>query len=104
MGFGLICVLLALAGFVWLLRRFGGRAPQGSAALKIISAVPIGTRERLIVVEIAETWLVVGVAPGRISPIHTMPKGESQTLVAATEASGFPFWLKQVMERSRGVH
>jgi flagellar protein FliO/FliZ len=99
---GLAVVLAVIVCCTWLLRRFGAHPPLGSQPLKIVSAVSVGTRERLVVVEIADTWLVIGVAPGRVSPIHTLPKGESAAL--GTEARAFPAWLKQVMERSRAIH
>lgn len=79
-GSGLLQLLLALGfivalifGSLWLLKRLA--APRGSAAqaLRIVAGQAVGTRERVVIVEIGDTALVLGVAPGHITTLHTMP-------------------------------
>ena len=70
----LILVLALIGGITWLLKRFS-LIPAGSAGtVKVIAATAVGQRERVVVVEIANTWLVLGVAPGRINTLHTLDK------------------------------
>ncbi len=72
---GLAVVLAAIAGSAWLMRRVVRvHASQGSP-LTLRATLPVGPRERVIVLEIADTWIVLGVAPGRISALHALPKG-----------------------------
>jgi len=33
----------------------------------------LGQRERVVIVEVAGTWLVLGVAPGQVSKLHELP-------------------------------
>jgi len=52
-------------------------------------------------VEVNDTWLVVGVAPGQVRTLHTMPKG---TLPSGTHSTSLPdgkfqLWLKQMVEK-----
>jgi flagellar protein FliO/FliZ len=55
--------------------------------LKVLGAVPIGQRERIVLVEIKDTWLVVGVGPGQIRTLHSLQKTEgSATDLLPTEA------------------
>lgn len=71
--FGLLLVALLLAGSLYLLKRLA--APSGGTALlRIISAAAVGTRERVVVVEVGETWLVLGVAPGQVNKLHELPR------------------------------
>lgn len=71
---GLLLVLALLGGITWLLKRFS-LIPAGAAgAVKVVAATAVGQRERVVVVEIANTWLVLGVAPGRINTLHTLEK------------------------------
>ena len=66
------------------------------------AAVAVGQRERIVLVEINDTWLVVGVAPGQVRTLHSMAKAELPATQAgmATGANGkFPEWLKQIMEK-----
>jgi flagellar protein FliO/FliZ len=41
----------------------------------------IGNRERIVLVEVADTWIVVGLVPGQIRTLHTLPKGELNPVV-----------------------
>lgn len=71
-----VSLLLILAGFVlvaWLVRRW---MPQGARAglVKVVGATSVGPRERVVVVEVDDTWLVLGVGGGQVRPLHTMNK------------------------------
>jgi len=100
--FSLILVLAAVAVVAWIMKRIN--LPQHGAAslLKVISGVAVGQRERIVLVEINDTWLIVGVAPGQVSTLHTMPKGQlpAQAGGVAGNADGkFQMWLKQMVEK-----
>lgn len=96
----LIAVVLLLFGSLYLLKRLS--APRGAAAglLRVVAGTAVGSRERVVVVEIADTWLVLGVTPGSITALHQLP---SRALPSVKETAGagkdFAGWLKQVMDR-----
>jgi flagellar protein FliO/FliZ len=72
----LLLVLGAIVALAWLLRRIGpGRATAGGM-LKVVGGVMIGPKERLVVVEIGQTWLIVGVGTASVSLVHSMPRPE----------------------------
>ncbi len=77
--FGLIIVLALIWGAAWLLRRLNVGAPSASSAIRIVASQAVGQRERVVLVEIAEHWLVLGVAPGQVSALSTLPKGTLPT-------------------------
>ncbi len=98
----LILVLAAVVVVAWVLKRIS--LPQHGAgnALKVISGVAVGQRERIVLVEVNDTWLVVGVAPGQVNALHTMPKGAlplSANSTMAGDDNKFQVWLKQMMEK-----
>jgi len=103
---GLTAVLALLAAVAWLVKRFGlSQGLAGNAAAKVVGGVSVGTRERVMVIEVGEQWIVVGVAPGRVNALSTMPR---QTLAAAPAgASGngpaFATWLKHTMDKRNGA-
>ncbi len=72
----LVSLLLILGGFValaWVLRRYlPGRA--GTGVVKVVAATAVGARERVVLVEVAGTWLVLGVGGGNVRLIHSLPK------------------------------
>jgi len=77
--FSLLLVLAAIALVAWLLKRMNV-AQQGSGhLLKVLGGVSIGQRERIVLVEVKDTWLVVGVGPGQIRTLHTLQKAENPT-------------------------
>jgi flagellar protein FliO/FliZ len=98
MLFGLALVVGVLILGAYLLRRFnGGRAFGNNGALRVVGGLILGPRERIVLLEVGETWLVVGVVPGQIKTLHTLPKGELPT--GADAENRFGNWLKQVVER-----
>lgn len=76
---GLILVLAVIAGLTWLLKRFALISTTATGTLKVVAATGVGQRERVVVVEIDNTWLVLGVAPGRVNKLHAMDKPAPST-------------------------
>lgn len=70
----LLLVLAVIVGGTWLLKRFSLIPAVASGVVKVVAAAGVGQRERVVVVEIDQTWLVLGVAPGRVNKLHTMTK------------------------------
>ncbi|MFN3545403.1 MAG: flagellar biosynthetic protein FliO [Thiobacillus sp.] len=83
---GLAFVLLLIVATGWVTRRFGIGRPASGNLLNVVSSAAVGTRERVVVVEIGETWLVVGVAPGSVNALASLPKGEAVASVASPHA------------------
>ncbi len=73
---GLVLVLALIAGAAWLAKRFAPGALRGGMPLTVVASQAVGQRERVVVVELGGQWLVLGVAPGRVSAIATLPRGE----------------------------
>lgn len=71
---GLLLVLAIIGGITWLLKRFSLISTAAAGVVKVVAATGVGQRERVVVVEIDNTWLVLGVAPGRVNKLHTMNK------------------------------
>ena len=97
----LILVLGLLVGLAWFLKRFGPKLPQGTAKLRIVGALNLGGRERVIVVEVGDQWIVVGASPGRVNALATMPRQEGPAELAepAAPAPNFAQWLKQTIDQ-----
>ena len=72
----LLSLGLILGGFValaWLARRYlPGMGAQG--VVKVVGTTAVGARERVVVVEVDGTWLLLGVGGGNVRLLHTLPK------------------------------
>lgn len=76
---GLLLVLAIIGGLAWLLKRFSLIQNVAGGVVKVVAATGVGQRERVVVVEVDKTWLVLGVAPGRVNKLHAMEKPQSDT-------------------------
>jgi flagellar protein FliO/FliZ len=72
---GLALVIGLVFGCAWLARRLGFQPARRGGALKVVASVAVGGKESATVVEIGDTWLVLGVAPGNVRLLHTLPAG-----------------------------
>ena len=102
----LAVVLGLLVGLAWLLKRFGPKHITGGTKVKLVGALSVGARERILVVEVGEQWIVVGASPGRMNALATMPRQETDEadLAGAQPLPGANFaeWFKQTIEKRNG--
>jgi flagellar protein FliO/FliZ len=73
---GLALVLALIFGAGWVMRRLAPARAGGHGPLRVIGTQALGTRERIVLVEVGDQWLVVGVAPGSVQGLATLPRGE----------------------------
>ena len=99
----LVLVLALLAGLAWAAKRFAPRMAGNAANLRMVGALNIGGRERIMVVEVGDQWIVVGASPGRVNALATMPKGDAASIATLAghtpSASRFSDWLKQTIDK-----
>lgn len=69
---GLIAVLMLIVGLAWVMRRMGGVTGAAAGSLRILGGLSIGTRERIVLVQVGEQQLLLGVAPGRVQTLHVL--------------------------------
>ena len=69
---GLAVVLGAIAAAAWLLRRFGRVSSAIGGIIKIVGGVSMGPRERVVLLQVGNTQLLLGVTPGRIQSLHVL--------------------------------
>lgn len=69
---GLILVLVAIATTAWLVRRVFRFAPGVQGQVKVLSGVPMGPRERVVLLQVGETQLLIGVTPSQIHTLHVL--------------------------------
>ena len=98
---GLVAVLLLIAATAWVAKRFGVARGGSSNLVQVIGSASVGTRERVVVVEVGESWLVVGVAPGSVNALATLPKGTLPSPTASTLGAPFAARLQQLIEKRR---
>ncbi len=88
---GLLLILGVIIAGTWMLKRFSIIPAISSGHLKIVAATGVGQRERVVIVEIGETWLVLGVAPGQVTRLHTLEKSLLETADKALKRNASAF-------------
>jgi flagellar protein FliO/FliZ len=102
---GLAIVLLVLAVISWAMKKYMGATSTQQSVIRVVGGVSVGTRERVMVLEVADRWLVVGVAPGQVTSIANLEVGDSNVLSQSvmtngnafntTQPNSFAKWLKK---------
>jgi len=75
MALGMVFVIVLILGCAWLARRSGLLQRQRNPLLRQVDHLSFGPRASVAVIEIQNTWLVLGITPGQITPLHTLPAG-----------------------------
>lgn len=74
--FQLILVLLFVVGLIlfaaWFFRRLGQFGGTGNQVIRYLGGISVGQRERIVLIEVGETQLLIGVAPGRVEKLHKL--------------------------------
>jgi flagellar protein FliO/FliZ len=71
--FMVVLLLIAMVAGAWYLKRGGRLKGAPASELKVVSAVAVGARERIAIVEVAGKRLVVGITPQQISLLSETP-------------------------------
>ncbi|MEZ5542618.1 MAG: flagellar biosynthetic protein FliO [Pseudomonadota bacterium] len=69
---GLAIVLVSIAVLAWLMKRAGGLRASAHGTLRVIDGIALSARERIVLVQVGETQVLLGVAPGRVSRVHVL--------------------------------
>lgn len=98
---GLVAVLTLMAVAAWFFKKLGPVNTGNKLPVKIIGGVSVGNRERIMVVEVADQWIVVGVTSNQINTLSTMPKQEKLVEESTYNAqeNQFSSWLKRTMDK-----
>jgi flagellar protein FliO/FliZ len=99
--FALLIVLGAIGLFAWLMRRFVPGQGGAGGLLKVVGGVMVGPKERLVVVEVGDTWLFLGVAASNVTLVHSMPKPLQAAASQPGPSSAFQRLLGQALGRTR---
>jgi flagellar protein FliO/FliZ len=94
----LLLVLAAIFAVAWLARRVRGIGNRVGNAIDVLADLPLGPKERAVLLKVGTEQILIGVAPGRVSALHVLrepievPKGAT---AAAPAAASFGALLKR---------
>lgn len=84
--FALLIVLAAIFAVAWVARRVRGVGSRVGNAIDVLADVPLGPKERAVLLKVGTEQVLIGVAPGRVSALHVLR--EPVEVTKATTATG----------------
>ena len=65
----IVALIFVLAKFA---TRFNLSQSTGNGALKIVAGLPTGARDRIVLLQVGEEQILLGLTPGRIEKLHSL--------------------------------
>ncbi|AZF22581.1 flagellar biosynthetic protein FliO [Pseudomonas sp. R3-52-08] len=91
---GLLLVVGLIFVLAWLMRRVQRIGPGNAQVIELIGSRALGPRDRLVLVQVGEEQILLGLTPGRITPLHVL---KTPVDAAKTEAAT-PEFAQRLME------
>lgn len=100
--FWLLVVIGLILLLAWLAKRIGGIQLQNAGAIKVLSMMPVGNKERIALIQVGNKQLLVGIAPGRVNTLLVLdePVGKSALEADDVEASQAKQSFQQILLNS----
>ncbi|WP_047280883.1 flagellar biosynthetic protein FliO [Pseudomonas lundensis] len=92
---GLLLVLGLIFGLAWLLRRVQHAGPRQGQVIELISSRALGARDRLVLVQVGNEQILLGLTPGRITPLHVL---KEPVTLPTTAQPATPEFAKRLLE------
>lgn len=95
---GLLFVLGLVFAAAWLMRRVGQGTFTAGNQIKVMAAMPLGTRERVVLVDVGGQQLLLGITATSINTLHTF---DEPVITAPDKApvGDFASKIREVMAR-----
>lgn len=85
LGIGLLVVVGLIFGCAWLVRRMSGLTGMNTGTMKVLSVMALGARERIALIDVAGTQILVGITPSAIRTLHVF---DEPVVAPGQEVSG----------------
>ena len=80
----LLIVLVTVFAVAWVAKRVRGFGNRVGNAIDVIADIPLGQKERAVLLKVGQAQILVGVAPGRVNTLHVL----AQPIDLSTSTSG----------------
>ncbi|MFM9971642.1 MAG: flagellar biosynthetic protein FliO [Burkholderiales bacterium] len=98
---GLALVVAAIIACAWALRRVAAPGRGSAAWLRTVASTTVGPRERIVALEVGDTWLILGVTANQITHLHTLPRGELPDTPSVAPSFDFKTLLARTLGRTK---
>jgi len=97
--FSLVLVVSIIFLIAWSMRRMGGKVFKTNSSIKILSGISMGSREKVVLVQVGKEQLLLGVAPGRVQTLHVLQEPIEAGDVSDGQDASFASRLKSMLNK-----
>jgi flagellar protein FliO/FliZ len=97
---GLAIIVVLIYGLSWFVKRFAQGGFMQSPGMKIISSMPLGTRERIVLVDVGGKQLLLGVTASQINTLHVFEEPAVVAEKAQVAGSEFSQKLMAILHKN----
>jgi flagellar protein FliO/FliZ len=98
----LLVVLAVIFALAWVLKNVRGFGSRAGNALDVIAHVPLGQKERAVLLKVGSTQILLGVAPGRVNALYVLPEPLELPRATAAPAADGPPSFRTLLLKSLG--
>lgn len=93
----LIAIVALILAISWVLKRLKLAGPRGTGEIAVIDQVSVGPRERIVLVRVGESQVLIGIGASGLVPLT--PLAAPIVLKGGTQAPAFAERLRDFMKR-----
>ncbi|WP_194756470.1 flagellar biosynthetic protein FliO [Aliidiomarina indica] len=98
----LILTILVILACAWMFKRFGQvAASQQHIPMRVLSVLSVGPKEKVVVVQVDDQRLILGVAPGSVTSLSELSPADPDDIKAPRPAQPSPF-ARMLKSRQQG--
>jgi len=97
----LVLILIIIFVSAWLLKRFSAFSGISGSHLKVISALGVGQREKILIVQVGEEQLLLGITTTQITLLHKLEEKLEPASPAPVFNSAFSKRLQEAMSSKK---
>jgi flagellar protein FliO/FliZ len=98
----LIVVLAAIFVVAWVVRRMRLAGSRVGDAIDILASVPLGQKERAVLLKVGSTQILLGVAPGQVNTLHVLTEPVDLIKPPSTQSADPGTTFRSILMRSLG--
>jgi flagellar protein FliO/FliZ len=97
----LIAIVALILAISWALKRLRLAGPRGSGEIVVLDELSVGPRDRIVLVRVGESQLLVGIGASGLVPLT--PLATPIVLKGGTRSPAFAERLREIMKRPGGA-
>ncbi len=97
----LVFVLVAILLLGWFSKRMVGSSRGSGGRIKILSGASVGSREKVVLIQVGKEQMLIGVAPGNVNKLHHFEEPVVEDIETDPKLAPFAQKLQQLMKNQQ---